>query len=268
MARRRLTARSANLLELYELSVQAPEAEVDFLRRAYREHRGRLPRHLREDFCGTGLVAVEWAARGRRYTAEGFDIDPVPLRRGRTRHLPRLGEGAGRCVLHRKDAREPSDRPPDVRCALNYSYRVFRRRDELLAYARGALRDLAPEGILVLDTHGGSESYLEHEEEREVEAGFTYVWEQREYHPATGGYRCAIHFRFPDGSEIRDAFVYDWRFWTVPELADVLRDAGFRRVVSYWEGTAEDGETGNGVFTMDERGENCLAWNAYVVALK
>ena len=50
------------------------------------------------------------------------------------------------------------------------------------------------------------------------------------------------------------------RLWTLPEVMDVLHDAGFEHVDSYWEGTSSDGEGGNGVFRLSRRGENCAAW--------
>ena len=50
--------------------------------------------------------------------------------------------------------------------------------------------------------HGGSEAAEGMEEERKIEEGFTYVWDQRSFDPASGDYRTAIHFRFKDGSEL------------------------------------------------------------------
>ena len=63
------------------------------------------------------------------------------------------------------------------------------------------------------------------------------------------------------------AFEYTWRLWTLPELKELLTEAGFREVVIYWEGTDEDGE-GNGEFTPAEVGEACEGWVAYLVAKK
>jgi hypothetical protein len=133
-------------------------------------------------------------------------------------------------------------------------------------YFASARADLARGGLFVLDIYGGPDAMEEESEEREIEAGFTYVWEQRRYVPATGDYEAHIHFRFPDGSEIKRAFSYDWRLWTLPEVKDALADAGFRRIDSYWEGTDADGESGNGIFRRSERGENCPAWVTYLVA--
>jgi len=65
-----------------------------------------------------------------------------------------------------------------------------------------------------------------------------------------------------------DAFTYDWRLWGLPELRDIFIDAGFSSVDCYWEGTDEDGESGDGIFTKTEEGEACLSYVAYLVAIK
>jgi hypothetical protein len=262
----RFTARTADKHELYQLAVQSPAEDVRFLARLYRKLRGREARHLREDFCGTALLCATWVRGRGASTAEGFDISRATLDWGRSHNLAPLGERARSVRLHARDVRGPSEKRPDLRVAQNFSYFVFKRRAELLEYFERARLDLAPGGIFVLDIYGGPDAMEEEEEEREIEAGFTYVWDQRRYVPATGDYVAQIHFRFPDGSQLRRAFSYDWRLWTLPEVKDALHDAGFRRVDSYWEGTAADGEGGNGVFRRSERGENCPAWVTYLVA--
>ena len=86
---------------------------------------------------------------------------------------------------------------------------------------------------------------------------------------SSGNYKTAIHFRFRDGSEWENAFEYDWRFWNLCELRDLLFEAGFGEVRPYFEGTDEDDdEDGNGVFEYDEVGENCEAWLGYLISLK
>lgn len=265
-ARPRFSARTADRHTLYQLAVQSPREDVAFLRRMYRRLRGREPRHLREDFCGTALLCASWVRGNQPRTAEGFDTSQATLDWGIAHNFPPLGERARQIRLHAKDVRARSARRPDVRCAQNFSYFVFKQRSELLAYFTSARRDLARGGIFVLDIYGGPDAMEEETEERAIEGGFTYLWEQKKYVPATGEYEAHIHFRFRDGSELRRAFSYDWRLWTLPEVKDVLHEAGFRQVDSYWEGTDADGESGNGVFRRSERGENCPAWVTYLVA--
>lgn len=263
----RYTAKTADPHELYQLSVNSPEEDVKFLRRAFRHIRGRDARHLREDFCGTALLCSEWV-KTNGATAEGFDIDAGTLDWGREHNLAPLGDRAGAITLHQADVRAPSDVPPDVRCAHNFSWCCFNTREELLAYFRAVREDLGPDGILTLDIHGGPESMEELEEAREIEEGFDYVWDQDGWEPATGRYTAHIHFRFEDGSELTRAFTYDWRLWFLTEVVDVLKDAGFPRVETWWEGTDDDGESGDGEFEPDEKGENSLSWITYVIAAK
>jgi len=262
------TAATADKHELYELSVQSPEEDVKFLRRTYKSIRGKHAKHLREDFSGTALLASHWIQRGEDYTAEGFDIDDDTVGWGIEHNFAKLGDAASRCTLHLKDVREPSNVKPDIRVALNFSYCLFKEREVLVDYMRKAHEDLADDGIFILDIHGGPEAMEEMEEEREIEEGFEYVWDQDRYWPATGDYKCYIHFEFEDGTRMEKAFTYDWRLWGLPELQDCLKDAGFSKIETYWEGTDEDGESGDGNFRRKKKGENCLSWIAYVVCEK
>ena len=67
------------------------------------------------------------------------------------------------------------------------------------------------------------------------------------------------------GSKLKKAFTYHWRLWTLPELRDMLAEAGFSRVHVYWQGSDEDGEP-DGDFTVVETAENDPAWIAYIVS--
>ncbi len=261
-------ADKADKYELYQLSVQSPEEDIEFLANVYRDLRGQKALHFREDFCGTALLTAHWIKRGPDYTAEGFDIDTEPVDWGIKHNLRPLGDAADRAVLHIQDARLPSDKPPDVRCAQNFSYWVFKTRAEMSDYFRRAHVDLDDDGIFVIDLHGGPECFEPMEEETEMDEGFTYVWDQDEYWPIPSEAKSYIHFRFTDGSELHRAFSYEWRVWGLAELRDILEDVGFARVDCYWEGTDEDGESGNGIFTPEDKGEHCLSYVAYLVAQK
>ena len=103
------------------------------------------------------------------------------------------------------------------------------------------------------------------EEERDLD-GFTYVWDQHSYDPITGDVVNHIHFRFPDKTRMEKAFTYEWRLWTLPEIQELLIEAGFTNVTVWWEGTEEDGDGGDGNFEPAERGEACEGWIAYITA--
>lgn len=52
-------AQTADRHVLYEASVQAVEHEVEFVSDTYHSLRGKRPRVLREDFCGTTNASCE-----------------------------------------------------------------------------------------------------------------------------------------------------------------------------------------------------------------
>ena len=263
------TAKTADKYALYQRAVQSAEQDIEFLFDTYKSLRNKEPKHFREDFCGTCLLSANWVKQGSDFTTESYDIDPEPLSWGLENNLMPLGASMSRVVQYQEDARNPSRQAPDVRCAQNFSYWVFKTRADMLKYFSGVQADLADDGVFVIDLHGGPESMQELEEETEMDdESFTYVWDQDFINPVSGEARLHIHFRFPDGTEMTDAFIYDWRLWSLPELKDILLDAGFSSADCYWEGTDEDGESGDGVFSLSEEGEACLSYVAYLVAQK
>jgi SAM-dependent methyltransferase len=266
---RRLNAKNADRYDLYQRSVNSPDTDVEFLRDTYREIRGKDPHHLREDFCGTALLASEWIKQGEGFTAEGFDLDEEPIQWGKRHNFAKLGQDAERMTFHLKDVRSRSDRRPDICTAQNFSYCCFKERAVMKEYFETILSDLDDDGLFVMDLYGGPDAITEMEEVREIGGGVEYVWDQDEYWPATAEYRCMIHFRFHDGSEMHRAFEYEWRLWNMMELKDLLLEVGFKTAHSYFEGTDEDDpEEGNGIFERDDKGENIDAWIAYIVAAK
>jgi SAM-dependent methyltransferase len=266
--RKRRTAANSDRHRLYELSVQDPAADCDFLDQVWLDLRGRKARSLREDFCGTAILAIEWVRRSTRNTAIGVDLDAAVLEQAAVRVRRRLRPAQRRRIeLLRADVVRVRTRPVDTVVAGNFSYFVFKTRPALRRYFRNARRALADGGLLVLDAYGGSDAFREVRETSRMD-GFTYVWDQRHYNPVTGDALNHIHFRFPDGSALRKAFTYDWRLWTLPELREVLEEAGFRDVTVYWEGTDEETGEGDGVWSVTTKGEACEGWIAYLVARK
>ena len=73
VARGRTMAEEADIHELYELSVQNVEAEVEFLQTTFQSLRNRKAYLLREDFCGTASASCEWVRQGKDYQAIGVD---------------------------------------------------------------------------------------------------------------------------------------------------------------------------------------------------
>jgi SAM-dependent methyltransferase len=264
------TAATSDRLELYELSVQEPSAECDFIDQVWKEKRGskRRPRSIREDFCGSAIVCAEWVKRHRLNTAAGVDLDPNVLDWAKPRLQRRLKpQQLARLRLIQDDVRHAPARGVDVVLASNFSHFIFQSRDELRRYYRSVHRSLKRDGVFILDAYGGSESYLEVQEPRHLD-GFTYIWDQHHYNPITNHVINHIHFKFPDGTRINRAFTYDWRLWSMPELREILLEAGFKSVSVYWEGTDKKTGEGDGEWKESTEGEACLGWIAYVVGFK
>ncbi|WP_295542248.1 trans-aconitate 2-methyltransferase [uncultured Thiohalocapsa sp.] len=265
-------AGQADIHRLYERAVQCPEAEVDFLTERFRWLRGRDARRLREDFCGTAAVCREWVERHPQNNALGLDADAAVLAWAeRHNRAPLPPSSRARLQLLRADVRAaPPGEAPDAVIAMNFSYWLFRERAELRDYFRAVHRDLAADGVFFLDAYGGYDAFRAIIEERTVEddeGTFTYRWEQASYDPITGLMDCHIDFALPDGTELRRAFSYRWRLWTLPEIRELLGEAGFRRVVVYWQGWSEDGEP-DGDFQPAEHADADAGWICYLSAQK
>ena len=272
-SRRKKMADFADRHALYQKSVQAPEVEVEFMADTYRALRGREPRLLREDFCGTALLATTWCAGDAERTALGVDICAETLAWGREHNVTTAGEDVARRVqLVQADVREVQEPKADITCAFNFSYCVFKTRDELRAYFAAARGGLRPDGMLMLDLFGGKESSDALEERTKIKGEkAVYVWEHEKFNPIDHHILCHIHFDFKDGSRLERAFTYDWRLWTLPELSELLYEAGFSKVRVYWERFEEDEDddeylTGTGEYYETNEVENQESWMSYVVA--
>ncbi len=262
-------AEKADIHELYELSVQNVENEVEFLQTTFQSLTGRPAHLLREDFCGTASLACQWVKQGKDFQAIGVDINPSVLEWGREHRVGRLDTAdQARVSLIESDVMTVDTPKVDLLAAFNFSYFIFDTRDAVRAYFQRAYAALKEDGVFFCDMFGGPEAQEEtREKTKHKKHGFTYIWHQAEFHPITHYIRCHIHFKFKDGSKIKKAFTYEWRLWTAPELRELLLEAGFSKATVYWEGEDEDGE-GNGEFTPDNEGEADLAWIAYIVAEK
>jgi len=261
-----LNADNADLHWLYEQSVQNVEVEVKFIDRVFRREFGRAASFIREDFCGTALLCSEWVKRRRSNTALGVDYDGPTLDWGRVNNLAPLAERALAVTLIQDDVRKVTTPRAEVLAATNFSWWGFKTRAELKEYFTISRQSLQDEGMLLLDIYGGPEAQIPQIEERDVE-GFDYLWDQDDFNPITGDVRCYIHFRFPDGSRLDNAFSYDWRLWSLPETCDLLEECGYRKVVVYWEGTNNEGEP-NGKFNPDRKGDLAPAWVSYIIAFR
>jgi hypothetical protein len=260
-------AESADRHALYEQSVQATDFEYEFVDDNFRRIRGRSAQLLREDFCGTAQMCCEWVRGREDNRAVGVDLDAEVLEWGSQHHIAALDdEQKTRVTLLQDDVLTAQTEPADIVMAMNFSWQFFKTRDALRGYFETARNGLVDDGILFLDAFGGYDAYREIKEKTKHK-GFNYVWEQASYDPVSGDMRCHIHFTFNDGSKLKNAFTYEWRLWSLPEVRELLVEAGFANVTIYWQGTDEDGEP-NGEFEPATRGDADPAWICMISAEK
>jgi hypothetical protein len=131
-------------------------------------------------------------------------------------------------------------------------------------------KSLDRKGIFVLELAGGPGMMETTQETRGVYVNgkkkYTYVWDQKNYDPITNEGLYSIHFKVPGRKTLKDAFVYDWRLWTIPEVCDAMKDAGYKETRVYWE-TEHDGK-GTGEYVHMEKGDNSYSWIAYIVGIR
>ena len=253
---------------LYQASVQDPESEMDFVYNTFKSLRKCPPRKLREDFCGTAYSSCHWVSRDDRNTALAIDLDEEVLDWGMHNNLSELTDTQKkRITLLKGDVLEAPQEGFDAVLAMNFSYYLFMQRETMLQYFKTVFNSLGDEGIFFLDAYGGYDAPREIEETRHLE-GFDYIWDQAEFDPVTGKMQCYIHFTFPDGERMDKAFSYCWRLWTLPELQEILTEAGFSGVSIYWEQTDEKTGEGNGEFKKATSGDADAGWICYIVSEK
>lgn len=255
----------------YTESVQSPEEDVQFFQKVYRDYGGEPQANLmmREDFCSTFRLCCEWVKLDERYKATGVDLDPETIAYGEANYKSALNPGQQDRIRLLQENVLTGDLPKaDIVCATNFSYFIFKKREELLTYFKNCAATMNPGGVLILDCFGGSQCYEANEEETEHEdGGFSYFWDQDSFDPITNGAQFYIHFQ-REGEEKREkVFSYNWRMWSIPEIREILAEAGLTNFNAYWEGTDEDGE-GDGEFTRTDVGEECESWIAYLTASK
>ncbi len=268
LRRKPTLAEQADRHLLYQQSVQDVEAEIDFVCETWDALRTRPATLLREDFCGTAATSCEWVMRDPAHVAIGVDLDSRVMAWGKQYNLSKLEpDQRERIELMKEDVSRCRPGAADIILAMNFSYYLFRTRSKLGEYFRNARAGLEEDGIFFLDAYGGSEAPMEIKERRDCD-GFTYIWEQATFNPIDSNMSCLIHFEFPDHSRIDKAFQYDWRLWTLPEIRELLIEAGFEQVDVYWEGTDQESNEGNGIYKVAETGDADPGWVCYIVAQK
>ena len=251
--------------KLYETSVQNHMADIEFIEDEFKKLRGRKAQTLREDFGGTGAMACDWVKRGKERQAWAVDLDPEPVEYGQANHYIKLNKDEEKRMSYvMGNVLDKMDFSADITVAFNFSYFIFKKRQELLKYFKRARKSLNKDGVFFLDIFGGTECTDALEEETEFDK-HSYFWDCDFYNPLNNECQYYIHFK-KDGVKYERVFSYNWRHWTVREIVELLEEAGFSKVLTYWEGEDEDGD-GDGEFYQSSSEENCESWVTYVVGL-
>ena len=251
---------------LYQESVQNVEFELDFIRNTFKDLRGKEPRTMREDFCGTALACAHWVTLDEKNRAMGVDIDPDVLDWGRQNNVGHLPDDQReRAELVEGNVLDVCNEPVDFIQAFNFSYWCFMDRSTMLDYFSRCRAGLKNNGILFLDAYGGFEAYQVQKEKRKV-GDFTFIWDQYAFNSVTYEQKCAIHFKFKDGSKLKNAFTYQWRIWGARELKEILEEAGFRNVTLYRQAFDEETDEPLDEYVPGEDAGDFACWLGYIVA--
>jgi hypothetical protein len=188
---------------------------------------GGPARILGEDFAGTAAISRAWVAlvAGGRATAVDNDAEPMARCAGVVGVESRVA-----------DVMQVRTRA-DVIAVMNFSICEWHDRVSLVRYLRHARTRLSAGGVFIASLFGGADAFVTGRYQQSLEGPggqpITYEWEQRSADAATGRVVCAMHFRVGRRPWMRDAFVYDWRLWSIAELRDAMGDAGFRATDVY-----------------------------------
>ena len=250
----------------YKESVQNPADDIRFFKRVYKSFFKKEPRIFREDFCGTFYIGRHWVRQCPENRAIVIDKNKEPVEYGLRHHFADLSDSEkARLTVLNKDVLEKNLPGAELITVSNFSYFIFQQRAEMLKYFKNVRKALADPGMFIVDAVGGPDCQGL-SEEKTVCGNFNYYWDQNYFNPVTNESRFYIHFKRKGEKKRERVFSYKWRLWSLPELKDILKDAGFSQVHVYWEGSDKKGG-GNGIFRKVKKGDPCETWVAYLVGL-
>ncbi|OUR99611.1 hypothetical protein A9Q84_00905 [Halobacteriovorax marinus] len=257
---------------LYLASVQDPMSDIERISNIYSEIFQKQAKSFREDFSGTFALSCCWVQSDIERSAIAIDIDHETVEYGKKNYLANMNESEqgrlqaieGNCIVETEAV--------DVIATFNFSYCLLHKRSELLDYFKKCHTSLNDNGMMIMDNFGGSDSEIPEVQERDIEHAdhlgpFIFEFERKSFNPIDRLAHYGIHFKFPDGREVMNAYTYHFRMWSLTELKDLLEEAGFSKSHVYWEKCDKDG-FGNGEFYQTLEEENSVNWNAYIVGVK
>lgn len=255
--------------DYYLRSVQSPENDAEHFKSIYRERTGKSLKVLGEDFCGTFAISTEWVKLNRDHKAIAVDLSPEPIEYGTKNYLPKLSpEERRRLRVIKSNVLNPKLPKVDCIAAMNFSFFIFKTRAELKKYFKNCYRRLPAGGLFICDCFGGPDAAHCLEKETKVGKEFSVFWDQEWFDPITHWTQFYLHFKPKGKRKYKRVFSYEWRMWSIPEIREVMLEAGFKKTYPYWEGTTRDG-SGSGNFVYKEKTkEECDSWVALVVGQK
>nr|KAJ3419242.1 hypothetical protein HK105_007214 [Polyrhizophydium stewartii] len=191
-----------------------------------------VARTFLEDFCGTAVLADAWAGMHATHEAFGIDIDPAVIAHARAQtlqhaHSARVHVSVGNVLEPTAAYGVP---PVDLIAALNYGVFYHHRRADLVKYLRRCADALNHGGVLIVDCFGGARvSSVEGRLFKRRFSDFTYFFEQKPMDALSSIVHVHLHFRFDDGSWLKNAFTYEFRVYTIREIREAMLEAGFAR---------------------------------------
>ena len=273
-----------NKLFLYRYAVQHPEAEVNFLERAYMHYfDDTRPTLLREDFAGTCAISGAWVELDEDNRALAVEIDEDTAIWADHTLFDTINTRAEDVIILVDDVMNVIEPNVDIVASMNFSTLIYHNHHDLLSYLQHVRKCLEDNGIFVMDVFGGQDATTIGKQERDLslphginlanngdskESKLKYIWEQRAYDQYSHKIDCRIHFKLSNGTCIKNAFVYDWKLWSLKEIQATMIEAGFELAEVWLDDFDEETGLSNGFYSPAKEYPTRKDWVAYIVAVK
>ncbi|KAJ1737776.1 hypothetical protein LPJ72_000182 [Coemansia sp. Benny D160-2] len=203
---------------------------------------------LREDFCGTAVLCMEWVSSSPSATryAYGVDIDPEVIEYACEHTIGRDSHGltsddriklvcADVFDVHGDDSKVQGNKHTgnrtvprtDIIASFNFGICYFHKRQDLVRYLKHSLGNLNDFGLLFCDLFGGHEAVRSGISRVRNVGTFRYYFRQGNFDMLRNTTRFSLSFRMQDGSMLKDCFTYDFRVYSLCELREAMLEAGF-----------------------------------------
>lgn len=214
-----------NIYDLYINGFQSPKEVAELVDKLFNKNKRKrkpYPEALREDFCGTAANCRAWldkGIRGGEDRALGVDIDKEVI------NYAERTFGTDELILAQNDAVHLEGKADVVLC-LNSSLFYFHDRESLLDYLFRCRRRVDPGGLVLFEVYDGAAARETGSDVIHFEGGKA-IWVQECFNNISGMSQCRIDIHPENGQPITNAFQYDFRLWTIPEILDALTETGF-----------------------------------------